>query len=280
MSYTAGGYTVLEVMIFLAISAFLLIFTIPAISGQQSRTYFTQGVRDLDSKLQDVINDVSTGYFDNSSRLACNINGAGTPVLSAGPSNVGTNQDCMLIGKIIHASTHANVAPPPNESISIYSVVGARTTRVAGQPVTITSLLNTQPITSNQLQEVYPLKNGIKIVQSSSRQFLGDALHFHHQALGIFTNFNGDTGTIGATGQRTQNLVPYFLRDSHTSNLNIPSCVGASLFRSPNTDPCSERPFYEWNICVSDNADKYDAMITLRSGATGLASSINFEVSC
>lgn len=57
------GYTIIEVMIFMVVSGGLLVSVLGSISGQQQKTRFQTGVRDFESQIQDMINDVETGYY-------------------------------------------------------------------------------------------------------------------------------------------------------------------------------------------------------------------------
>lgn len=64
------GYTIVEVMIFLVVSGALLVSVLGVIGGQQQKTRFQTGVRDFESQMQDMINDVETGYYPNSAGIA------------------------------------------------------------------------------------------------------------------------------------------------------------------------------------------------------------------
>lgn len=98
------GYTIIEVMIFLAVSAGLLMSVMSAISGQQQKTQFTTGVRDFETRLQDIVNDVETGYYPNNESTQCADNNDPDKV-EVGPAPggkpQGTNKDCIYLGKAL-----------------------------------------------------------------------------------------------------------------------------------------------------------------------------------
>ena len=108
-----GGFTLLEVMITLAISSVMLVTAIIAFGGQQRRTSFQQGMRDIESRVRDVLNDVSVGYYPtNLSNCLYTTSG---PFFRSTSSEQGKNFDCVFVGKAIHFQ---------DEAYTIYSVVG------------------------------------------------------------------------------------------------------------------------------------------------------------
>jgi hypothetical protein len=118
------GYTIIEVMLFLAASGAMLTGALLVFGGQNSRVQFAQGMRDLESKIQDTVNDVSTGYFPNSTKINCTISATGAPQLSirsTANEDIGQNEQCQLLGKVLHF-------PVNTENFKVYGVVGARKT--------------------------------------------------------------------------------------------------------------------------------------------------------
>lgn len=98
---TPFGYTIIEVMIFLAVSGFMFILAAAFISGRQARTEFRQGMNEVKSQVQDVINDVSNGYFPQSDSLACTGGGAAGPSFAGVGQTQGTHKGCVFMGKVI-----------------------------------------------------------------------------------------------------------------------------------------------------------------------------------
>lgn len=78
-----GGYTIVEVMIVIAVSGALLASVMTVIGGKQRSTEFQYGVREFQSLIQDIMNDVETGYFPNN----------GSP---------GSSSNAIFLGKAIH----------------------------------------------------------------------------------------------------------------------------------------------------------------------------------
>jgi type II secretory pathway pseudopilin PulG len=114
------GYTFVEVMIFLAVSGALFASATSLIGGRQKSIRFSEAMRDVESKVQSIVADVSNGYYPNYKNVNCTATGGG-PTFSAGASNteIGQNQDCVLLGKAIQFSPNNK----PN-TFSVYTIAG------------------------------------------------------------------------------------------------------------------------------------------------------------
>ena len=99
------GFTIVEVLIVLAISGVIMVATLPFISNKQNNTQFTVGIRQIQNQLQDILNNVSTGNVTvpASVNYSCtSSNGAGPVINSSTLSNLGTNFGCQYIGMGIY----------------------------------------------------------------------------------------------------------------------------------------------------------------------------------
>lgn len=115
-----GGYTIIEVMIFLIVTGTLLVSALAVFNGRQVRTEFVQGVRETDQQIATIINEVATGYFPNAGGFTCT---AGSPtVIDTGDSEEqGTNQDCIFVGKALLFGIGGET-----ENYNAYVVAGTR----------------------------------------------------------------------------------------------------------------------------------------------------------
>src|SRR5438132_8093391 len=77
-----GGYTLIEVMLFLAISSVLLAVSIVVVQGQSGAAEFKTSVDDVNQKLQQWIDQVHNGLSGNTSD-------ASAPALSCDKISVG-----------------------------------------------------------------------------------------------------------------------------------------------------------------------------------------------
>lgn len=118
-----SGYTVVEVMMFLAISGVLFMIAGTYINGQQQAAQFSQGLRDFESKIQDTVNGVATGNYPDAGTFVCTVNeSSGNLDFAAGGAKQGTNKECVFIGKVIQLAPQ-ETGP---DGLNIFTVAGRR----------------------------------------------------------------------------------------------------------------------------------------------------------
>jgi hypothetical protein len=131
----AGGYTIVETLIFLAVSGAMFVAAMIFLGGQQARTEFHQAVHDFETNLESTANDVNNGYYSdlstNGNPLTCKAPGGN--IVITDPADVdtqGTNQDCTFIGKGIQFGPKPNGSEfpddPPKETFNTITLVGKR----------------------------------------------------------------------------------------------------------------------------------------------------------
>jgi prepilin-type N-terminal cleavage/methylation domain-containing protein len=118
------GYTVIEVMIVLAISGAMFVMAANFINGRQARTSFTAGVNETASRLQGIIEQVRNGQYTDID-IDCRLNGSTLAIAPAGSSQQGQNQDCIFIGKTFHVS-EAIPGEDPSSRFEVFSLAGRR----------------------------------------------------------------------------------------------------------------------------------------------------------
>lgn len=113
------GYTIIEVMIFLAISGVMFVMAAGFISGKQAQVEFRQSMNDINTALNDVINQVSNGEDFAYSKLTCQGNATGPQISNNPMSNLdqGENLGCIFLGKVLQF----NVSGDPTK-YDIYTV--------------------------------------------------------------------------------------------------------------------------------------------------------------
>ena len=99
------GYTILETMIFLAVTAAIFTMVALTMQGRSARTGFATAARELENQIADVINDIESGYYGAGDSFECDVTGppgSETLTISDGTRPRGTNSDCVFLGKVLH----------------------------------------------------------------------------------------------------------------------------------------------------------------------------------
>lgn len=98
-----AGYTIVEVMIVLAVSGIMFLIAANFISGKQARTAFTSGTNTFTSRMQEVATQVQTGQYSDVN-FGCTATATSISINSNDTNSQGTNSDCIFMGKFIHFS--------------------------------------------------------------------------------------------------------------------------------------------------------------------------------
>ena len=137
----SSGYTIVEVLIVLAVSSALLVAALLLVNGQQQKTAFFQSIHDIQNQINSVINNVSTGYYHNTNNFTCTAGVADIePQISAGTNSQGQNQGCIFIGRAMQFGVHGTSGAGYN----IYNLVGLQ--NKTGTSSDVTSLSEAAPL--------------------------------------------------------------------------------------------------------------------------------------
>jgi hypothetical protein len=166
------GYTILEVMIFLAVSGVMFLIAATFISDKQTKSEFKLSMDDINTQVQQVINDVGNGYFPSNNNFTCTAsNIAGAPPTfapGANPGGQGANRGCVFLGKVIQFRVNGT----NQAGYNIYTVAGRQYRTSSGEGTLATSFSEAQPRavydTSSSppafnLTEVRNLKWGVRV---------------------------------------------------------------------------------------------------------------------
>jgi prepilin-type N-terminal cleavage/methylation domain-containing protein len=151
------GYTIVEVMIVLAVSGVMFLIAANFINGKQAKTAFTDGVNDTASRLQDTIEQVTDGQYSDIP-LNCTFNAAArrTSFPSSGTTpGQGQNSQCVFLGKLWYFGLSS--LTPKTSEYQVLPVAGGRvdqtgaviTTPAAAGPAVVRSLSTDQAISQS-----------------------------------------------------------------------------------------------------------------------------------
>ena len=118
------GYTIVEVMIVLAVSSMLFVMAATFINGKQARTSFSTGVNEMTSRIQDTITQVNRGKYSDV-KLKCRIDAGSAKAEVPAPSDPdtpqGANPKCVFVGKFYHFKVENNP-----QKYEVFSLAGIR----------------------------------------------------------------------------------------------------------------------------------------------------------
>lgn len=155
MKRRVGGYTIIEVMIVLAVSGGLLVSAIVMLGGKQAQTQSSESVHLLDSSLEAMSREVASGFY--SSGISCTAPNIAGPVSLGVGGTPGGNTGCIFIGRVLNmgptAGTYVNIVGRQfkvntTDDISNLSEAGANTVIQDASPysypysLTITKIVN------------------------------------------------------------------------------------------------------------------------------------------
>jgi hypothetical protein len=107
-------------MIFLAISGLLFATAVVAVGGNQQRVQYSQAVRDFETQIKDVMNDVSNGFYPKYNQGECERSATNTVQFTpAATSSPGSNQECINVGKVIMPNLGGD-----DENFGVGTIVG------------------------------------------------------------------------------------------------------------------------------------------------------------
>lgn len=261
MKGAPGGFTVIEVMIVLSISAVMLVTAIAAFSGRRENTDFTQAVYDLRSHLQSIANNVSSQSVPGLENYRCTpatVGGILRPTLS---TNTPTGEDCIYIGQALQLA-------PNTSNIYSYPVLGLRTipgsTSLEDPPTTPAEAHAEPAIDSSgniiaQLKETYVMLNDLKVVSAQLSGAESDILTFY-----------SNLKTNNTSGNDIDVLATSVTGSSSDPDTQVKNCVeGTSCPSLTNVNNSY------WNLCVSMGARQ--AMVSLKGTATGIVTKLNMN---
>jgi prepilin-type N-terminal cleavage/methylation domain-containing protein len=302
---TSMGFTIVEVMIVLAVSSIILLSAITLVNGRQNQTEFTTGVNNLQQQLQQVINETASGYFPGVGGFTCQGAGGGPVTFSAGVNNQGTNQGCVFLGKAIQFGLG-----PTDDSLAVLPLAGRQ--YLSGGYTSISSVGQAQPrvawpsavgepVSLESLSPISSLQYGLHIASynsscgvsgppeaicyeptSSPGTFTrtGVAAFMYGDASGTLASFNASTGNL-SSGSEQLSLYGVYpggpigggsqkgqARDTASSNIgNVP---GTSIPPNPPGGPGMGwlQSASKVLICVASGSTNQSGLFIIGGGTT------------
>jgi type II secretory pathway pseudopilin PulG len=180
MRKARGGFTIVETLIFLAVSGTMFIIAFYGMRGQQDSVGFRQSLNGMEQKIREIFNNVDNGYFGNTGQYTCSAPGPSYRIITPFPASTsggGNSGDCVFIGKTVDFNGS------DKSKMNIATLIGSRLAE--------NLIYNTTLIEASQLAETYAINNGVKW----SNSYLYDTVS------GSYTNKNN----LRVSAQRNRN---------------------------------------------------------------------------
>ncbi|HSX45516.1 MAG TPA: prepilin-type N-terminal cleavage/methylation domain-containing protein [Candidatus Saccharimonadia bacterium] len=229
------GYTIVEIMVVLAVSGVMFLIAATFINGKQAKAAFTAGVNETSSELQDLIEQVNDGRYSDIPQT-CQYNGSISFPGSA--TKQGENSTCVFLGKVLHFTGGAN---PPYNNYEVASIAGGRINPSTGQPITDVGSASPTIIPDLTIDKQVPQQLDVSQVTVTDT----DNSVFSTLALG-FMQSQGSISSSGNLRSGAQTISLYALKGS-------PGNKGSALSTLGDLRPVSSA-----DICLGDGTRKAD----------------------
>ncbi len=246
-----AGYTIVEVMIFLAVTGGLFIIAFTAFNGQQQKTQFQQAVRGMETQFQDWVNDVNVGNY-SSNNISCTNPGVNTPptvnVAPAGPPTQGSNVQCIFVGKVIRFIN--------DKSIVVDTLAGNRMTTTGRE---VESIAEAKPVVVPSFSETFQNTYGVPI----RRVFAGNNTQLG--AFVIATTFGKASGMGNdlVSGSVSSRVIPV------AGSVGEPDANYQTSINDANT--LSNTPTQPITICIEGEYNSNWALIVIGAASGKLS---------
>lgn len=277
-----AGFTIVEVTVVLAVTSLLLISALYFVTGQQSRTEFSQSINDIKQQVDGAISNVSTGFYNVTGDFTCTAPGSNPPTFSfvaAGNAERGANLGCTFIGRAMQFKVNGDP-----RTFNIYDVVGRQfepgsttidTSQLAdAHPIAFAnSTANPLPIGVNDPTESRTLGYGLSAV---FMKYDGSNSTAVFAAMTDFTS----PGASAPLGSGTRNVLLYAIKktDFVTNNSKNNAVDAIDCYSNPVclANPGDTLNFIAVNnitICFKGSNDKY-GVITIGTNNSQVASEL------
>lgn len=198
------GFTIIEVLIVIAVSGLLVASALTLLSGRQGQTAFDQGINEVNSEIEQDISNVENGYYNAPDTLDCQYNTGVAPnyqINLNGTRGRGQNPTCVFLGTALDF----NISPSSYTTYTVVDGQPANNPQSTGlycdactiSPIVIAGSLYTYPGAPDESVNV-PLQDSLSLTQmyynnsnTSSNQTEGAIISYNSQG-----NYSG--GSLGS----------------------------------------------------------------------------------
>lgn len=251
------GFTIIEVLIVLAVTAAMFLLAVLAINGKQNNAEFQQAINDIRSSLQQQIDNVSAGDYSNTGNFTCN-GTSGSINLAKGVNKQGANTGCIFLGKVLQFAVKST---NPQQFIS-YPVAGlqsnAGTLASAAPDVIAPGVSTNKGANFPDASTSGALHYGLNVVSMKSGGNNIGAVAFI-SSLGQFSG-----GSL-VSGSQTLSLIPIYSSSLNATEGATVDAINTKIVSSP------VNPNGGVQICFASGGTKQSGLITIGGGGQQLS---------
>ncbi len=224
------GFTIIETLIFLVVSASVFAAAIGQYTIQQHQVDFRQGVRSLQSQLESMINEVGTSYTPTIAPLKCEALSDNSALTFGLAPGVNDNPECVFLGRVLAMGTTpacANDTTPNCEKYSDIPLAGRRQNFVGGVGVPVLSLAEARPVAMSKCTTngtgTYNFPCGYITPSPATRPNIAQRGEFSKNKIGVYKAFMRNADGSAPAGSETGAIA--FLINLNSSNGNVANAV-------------------------------------------------------
>jgi len=272
----SGGFTIIEVLIVMGVTAALFLAAALLIGGRQNQAAFDQAIRQVQSQVQQVINEVGAGYAPNTGAYQCTATATG-PSLAAGSATQGTNSGCIFLGRVMQFK----VSGTNPEQFVTYSVAGLKqvwntsneTSSLAeAKPVLVAPGITHQTANYPNTGVAESLQNGLSAVRM---WYNNGAADVEVGAVAFVSSLAQYSGSNIVSGAGQVNVVPL--------NSTVLNATRATVVEAANSDggnvlvTSPSNPVNGLNICFASGGTRQYGIIKIGGNSRELSVTLTIK---
>jgi type II secretory pathway pseudopilin PulG len=259
-SSSQGGFTIVETMIVIGVSAFLFLSATIMVMGQQRKVEFSQSIQDVKSVIDQTINEVASGYYPRTDNLKCFVAAGDVHINPATPTDFGANTGCIFLGKAIQFG----VRDTNPQQYYIHGIAGLQDntgTLVSAKP---------KPIDTSDVTVNGSIHNGVKVTAMRYKQ---GATVTDIGAVAFINGLGDYSGGTLQSGSQQMMLVPINNSGTVTVGTDL-ATVRSAIDSSLETSPVDPDGGVE--ICLNGDSSRW-ALITIGSNNRQLSAKLEYK---
>lgn len=257
------GFTIMEVLIVLTITALLFLSATALISGKQDQTEFDQAINEVQSQIQQAIGDVSNGYFPNLNNFTCSASSGGPVIASGTGTGQGTNTGCIFIGKVLRFG----ITGGSSEQFSTYTLAGLQQDS-SGNDVSSLAAAMPAVIAPTTLNPSAPDDSATGSLQNGLTTYQTATTSNGNTIAGIALVSTFAPADITQSSSQNVDLVPIYGTMATTSA----DAINTALRSSPPIDPSGGA-----QICFVSGTTNQSGLITIGSANSTLSVTLTIK---